>query len=59
VGLVLWISWVDDCLMMRHKEAVLQAKQGLLQHFDCDEVGELTEYVGCKIERNEAEGWEN
>jgi hypothetical protein len=31
-------------------------KQGLLQHLDFDEVGELTEYVGCNIERNEAEG---
>jgi hypothetical protein len=54
---VLWISWVDDCLVMGKKEAVLNAKKGLLQQFDCDESGELTDYVGCKIDRNEAEGW--
>jgi hypothetical protein len=30
-------------------------KEQLMERFDCDEIGELTEYIGCKIERGE--GW--
>jgi len=45
-GLVLWVTWVDDCLVCGKKEAVLEAKQQLMARFDCDEVGELKEYIG-------------
>jgi hypothetical protein len=55
--LVLWTSWVDDCLIVGKKECVLKAKERFKNHFDCDEVGELKEYVGCKLERNRKEGW--
>ena len=51
-GLVLIISWVDDLLICGPKDAVLQVKADLLTQFDCDDVGELEEYVGCKIERD-------
>jgi hypothetical protein len=27
------------------------------KRFDCDEVGELAEYVGCKVDHNKEEGW--
>jgi hypothetical protein len=50
LGLVLWISWVDDCLAVGNKEAVKQAKQQMMNHFDCDEIGELKEYVVCKVD---------
>jgi hypothetical protein len=52
-GLVLWITWVDDCLVCGNKKGVLEAKKLLMERFDCDEVGELTEYIGCKIDRDE------
>ena len=29
----------------------------MLQQFDCDEVGELKEYVGCKLDRNKSSKW--
>jgi len=51
IGLVLWISWVDDCVSVGRKELVLSAKKGMTDRFDCDEVGELTEFVGCKLDR--------
>jgi hypothetical protein len=51
--LVLWITWVDDCLVCGNKKGVLEAKKLLMERFDCDEVGELTEYIGCKIDRDE------
>jgi hypothetical protein len=53
VGLVLWVTWVDDCLVCGKKEAVLEAKKDLMSRFDCDEVGELTEYIGCKVDRGD------
>jgi hypothetical protein len=52
-GLVLWVTWVDDCLVCGKKEAVLEAKKDLMSRFDCDEVGELTEYIGCKVDRGD------
>lgn len=55
LGLVLWISWVDDCLVVGTTEAVARAKEEMMNRFDCDEVGELEEYVGCKIDINREE----
>jgi Reverse transcriptase (RNA-dependent DNA polymerase) len=55
-GLVLWISWVDDCLLVGHPIQVCEYKQKMKEYFDCNNVGELRKYVGCKVERNEKEG---
>jgi histone deacetylase 1/2 len=52
LGLVLWISWIDDCLVVGKAEGVKKAKRKLTNRFDCDEVGNMDEYVGCKLERN-------
>jgi len=54
IGLTLWISWVDNCVLVGKKELVLSAKKGMTDRFDCDdEVGELTEFVGCKLDRSD------
>lgn len=29
------------------------AKKQLMERFDCDEIGKLTEYIGCKIDRGD------
>jgi hypothetical protein len=50
-GLCLWLSWVDDCLMIGPKEEIMNVRAGILTKFECDDVGEMTEYVGCKVER--------
>jgi len=42
--------WVDDCLLAGPKEKVVKAKNKLIQFFDCKDIGELKEYVGCLIE---------
>jgi hypothetical protein len=55
LGLVLWRLWVNDCLTVGNKEAVKQAKQQMMNHFDCDEIGELKEYVGHKVDINKEE----
>ena len=54
-GLLIWLSWVDDCLCIGPKEEVMKSKTELTTLFDCDDVGEFNEYVGCKLERD----WSN
>ena len=51
-GLSVWLSWVDDCCILGKAKAVFENKEKLKQLFDCDDVGELKEYVGCKVEWN-------
>jgi hypothetical protein len=53
-GLIVWISWVDDCLVAGPKKRVLEAKGEMKDLFDCDDIGELQEYVGCKIVHDQA-----
>ena len=33
------------------------AKEEMAGKFDCDDQGPMKEYVGCKVERDEHEGW--
>ena len=55
-GLSVWLSWVDDCCILGEEKVVLKSKEKLKQLFDCDDVGELTEYVGCKLDWNREKG---
>lgn len=48
--LVVWIIWVDGCLIVGPMEEVLIAKAKLMELFDCDDVGMMKEYVGCKVD---------
>ena len=32
------------------KEEVLKDKKQMMRRFDCDEVGPLKEYIGCKVD---------
>lgn len=54
---IIWIAWVDDCLIAGSKQEVLKAKTKMKQLFDCTKVGELKEYIGWKIEHNKEERW--
>jgi hypothetical protein len=51
-GLIVWISWVDDCLVCGQEAGVLTAKKQMTDRFECDEIGNMDEYVGCKLERD-------
>ena len=53
--LVIWMLWVDDCLIIGPNGLVRMAKEEMKTLFDCDDVGEMKEYVGCKVERNPEE----
>ena len=52
-GLLIWITWVDDCLCIGPKEEVLKAKSKLSEFFDTEECGTLEEYIGMKVEWNQ------
>ena len=52
-GLIVWLTWIDDCLIAGEAKGVATAKEQMKQRFECDDVGLLAEYVGCKVERNE------
>jgi hypothetical protein len=51
LGLILWVTWVDDCCVLGYEDGVKAAMEQINSIFDCNDIGELTEYVGCKIER--------
>ena len=55
--LIVWLIWVDDCLILGPKTMVDSAKKEMMKLFDCDDLGEMQEYVGCKVERNQEERW--
>jgi hypothetical protein len=40
-GLVLWVSWIDDCLVMGHRDAVKVARKQMMDRFDCDVLGNM------------------
>ena len=54
---MLWSSWVEDLLSCGNKKDVLKGRETLKQHFDLDEVGELKEYVCCKVGYNWVNSW--
>jgi hypothetical protein len=39
--------------MIGPKNQVMKTREGILEQFECDDVGELKEYVACKIERGD------
>jgi hypothetical protein len=46
------LLWVDDFAIFGPDELVPGIKNELLSLFNCKDVGEMKEYVGCKIERD-------
>jgi hypothetical protein len=50
-GMVIWTSWIDDCLVVEPKKAMRKAKKSMTKRINCDIMGNMEEYVGCKLER--------
>jgi len=51
-ALLLWMSWVDDCFITGPETELLKLKREIMDAVDCDDGGELSEYVGCNIDHN-------
>jgi hypothetical protein len=54
--LVLWLSWVDDCLLLGPKKELMELKKQIMDAVECDDGGEVTEYVGCKLDWDKQKG---
>jgi hypothetical protein len=54
-GLVLWLKWIDDKLCIANPERVQTEKEEIKKHFQCDDVGAVKDYIGCKTEINTEE----
>jgi hypothetical protein len=52
-GLLIWLSWIDDCVCFGKEDAVEESKSEMKKLFECEDVGDFDEYVGCKISRDE------
>jgi hypothetical protein len=55
--LIVILLWVDDFAIFGPDELVTGIKNELLSLFNCKDVGEMKEYVGCRIERDCENGW--
>ena len=51
--MILFILWVDNCCICGDNELVLQAVKDFTSLWDCKDLGELKEYVGCKVDQTE------
>ncbi len=47
---VIIISWIDDNMIVGPSNLVLKLKSNLMEQFECDDCGELTENIRNKIE---------
>jgi hypothetical protein len=45
------ISWINDNMIVGPSDLVLKLKSDLMEQFECDNCGELTDYIRNKIER--------
>ena len=48
-GLMVWLSWTDDLICFGNQEEVLQEVDSIKGKFEVDDVGRLTDYLGCTI----------
>jgi hypothetical protein len=51
--MVVWLSFIDDYVFGGDPRAVEAANEQIKSRFECDDIGELNKYVGCKIDRGE------
>ena len=49
-GILIWLFWIDYCLCLGHLKVVYKSKYKMKRLFDCDDVGDMEKYVGCKID---------
>ncbi len=48
-GLVIWVIWVDNNLVIAPHSILEQEQDMITKYFECNNFGNMTEYIGCKI----------
>ena len=51
--LMILFYWINNCICFGNIEDVEDSYNNMKQLFDCDDVGDMDKYVGCKVEREE------
>eukprot|EP00957_Ditylum_brightwellii_P040221 3042801-Ditylum_brightwellii.AAC.1 len=54
-GLIVWLSWINNCMVRGHDKVVMKELKEFTSQFDCDKVGKVKEYAVCKIDHNKEE----
>jgi hypothetical protein len=54
--LCLWFSWVDDWFLTGPTATLLQAKKEIMENIECDDSGEVHEFLGCKVDCDRGKG---
>ena len=52
--LIVWLSWIDDCACFGKHDDVEESRAEMNQLFECNDIGDIDEYVGCKIDKSES-----
>ena len=50
LGLIVWLSFIDDMLIVCKKAAMNVVKQQFTETVDCDDISPIKEYIGTKID---------
>ena len=48
-GLIVWLSFIDDMLIVCAENAMDSIKKKFMETVDCDDIGEMNECIGTKI----------
>ena len=46
MGLIIWISFIDDMLVVCDEKYMAKIKQEFTGTVDCDDMGAMVEYIG-------------
>ena len=50
LGLIVWLSFIDDMLIVCKEVGMNAVKQQFTETVDCDDIGPIREYIGTKID---------
>eukprot|EP00957_Ditylum_brightwellii_P129533 9880112-Ditylum_brightwellii.AAC.1 len=52
--LILWMLWLENCMVAGPTSLVRKAKKDMMLQFECNKLGKMDKYVGCKVEHDRA-----
>ena len=54
-SIMLWLSWIDDCIYCGKEKEVQKMKVDFMSQLDCEDSGKLNEHVDVKIGKGDNE----
>ena len=50
LGLIVWLTFIDDMLIVCKEAGMNAVKQQFTETLDCDDIGPMKEYIGTKVD---------